>query len=152
MTAAIAGSVMLVCGISSCALLEGPAPVVPERTQQAVPETPPADVEPGSADGQLGAFSEALNAFAAGEQPVAGREIVDAVVGAGFNKAMMQVSFDTSRTNLIADSLYVSVQIGDQCLLGQVVTESRAVVTDIAPAIGPEQNICLIGDTRPIDW
>lgn len=148
----MAGSIVLMCGMSSCALIEGPAPVVPERTQQAVPETSPADVQPDSAEGQSGAFLEALNAFAAGDQPVAGREIVDAVVGAGFDKTMMQVSFDASRTNLVADSLYVSVRIEDQCLLGQVVTESREVVTDVAPAIGPEQNICLIGDTRPLDW
>lgn len=64
----------------------------------------------------------------------------------------MQVSFDKSRTGLTADSIYVSVRIGEDCMIGQFATEDRELAVDLAGAVGPEKDLCLIGETREIDW
>lgn len=147
---------MLALGLSSCVLLEGPTPETPDRTAQASPGSTgnPAetDAPEGSAQARLADFTGALDAFANGTASVAGESMVNALIDAGFDRQAMQVSFDTTQTNLVADSIFVSVRIDESCLLGQVVTETRELATSIAPAIGPDKNICLIGKTRQIDW
>lgn len=106
----------------------------------------------GSAEDNLPYFRQTLETFGAGEQPVNGVNVVDAITAAGFERANMQVSFDHSQTGLVADNIFVSVRIGHQCLIGQVVTDSREAVAVVEPAIGPGSDICLIGNTRSIDW
>ncbi|EYT53789.1 hypothetical protein H490_0109475 [Leucobacter sp. UCD-THU] len=138
--------------LAGCSLLEGPTPETPERTEPAVPETAPEFFPEGSAADNLPYFTEVLRAFAAGEQPVQGAPVVDAVAAAGFDKTAMQVSFDESQTGLAADSIFVSVRIGADCLIGQVVAEDRGFAAEAKPALGPAQDICLIGSTRVIDW
>ena len=56
------------------------------------------------------------------------------------------------KTDLVADNIFVSVLIGQDCLIGQVVVADRSFVTEAAPAVGPDKSLCLIGTTRPIDW
>lgn len=149
---ALSGAAILMLALSSCALLEGPTPQTPPRPETVKPETPAEFVPEGSAEENLPFFAQLLDDYAAGDQPIQGQPIVDAVVDGGFDKGNMQVSFDNSKTNLVADSIYVAVRIEDACLLGQLVTEDREVAAQLAPAVGPEQNICLIGNTRAIDW
>lgn len=151
-SAAVAGSVILVLGLSSCSLIEGPTPATPERPKVEQPAEPAVLVPGGSAQENLPFFTQLLAEYAAGEQPIQGQPIVDAVAGGGFDRAEMQVSFDNSKTNLVADSIYVAVRSGETCLIGQLVTEGREVATEAVDAVGPERNVCLIGDTRPIDW
>lgn len=148
----IAGAALLAVGLSSCALVEGPTPVTPTRTPPPVPDTPPALVPDGSAADNLPFFTEVVSEYAKGGQPIEGRPIVDALTAAGFDRGAMQVSFDRTKTNLVADSIYVSVRVEDECLLGQFVTESREIAVATAPTVGPDRNLCLIGNTRPIDW
>lgn len=138
--------------LAGCSLLEGPVPETAERVEPPVPEAPPVFFPEGSAADNLPYFTEVLRAFAAGEQPVQGVPVVDAVASAGFDKAAMQVSFDESKTGLAADSIFVSVRIGADCLIGQVVAEDRGFAAEAKPALGPAQDICLIGSTRAIDW
>ncbi len=158
MAAVVASGAVLSLGLSSCALLEGPTPEVPERTARVTPSNPSGEGSQtqappeGSAEARFLEFTAALEDFASGTEAVRGQPIVDSLVSAGFEKSDMQVSFDASRTNLVADSMFVSVRIDELCLLGQITTESRELVTDLAPAVGPDQDICLIGKTRPIDW
>lgn len=125
-------------------------PATEEGLQE--PETIPEYIPDGTAADNLPYFHDTLRQFAAGESPVQGAPIVDQLAAAGFAKASMQVSFDESKTDLVADSIYVSVLIGHECLLGQVVVADRSFVTEVAPGIGPEQTVCLLGATRPIDW
>lgn len=116
------------------------------------PEVRPELVPGGSAEQNLPFFSEVLRQFAVGTEPVEGQPIVDAVAASGFDRAAMQVSFDRSKTNLVADSILVSVLIGADCLIGQVQTADRSFVATVQPALTENQNVCLIGNTRPIDW
>lgn len=137
---------------SGCSLLEGPAPEVPVREAPPRPESVPSVVPGGDAQENLPAFTEVLRDFAAGSQPIEGRPVVDAVAAAGFDRSAMQVSLDRSKTNLVADSLFVSVRLGDECLIGQLVSEDRSFAVDAAPSLGPDGTVCLLGTTRPIDW
>lgn len=146
---AIGGALATLAG---CALLEGPTPDTPDRVEPTAPETEPEFVPEGSAEDNLPYFTEVLRDYSAGDGAVQGRPIVDAVAAAGFDKSMMQVSFDQSKTNLPADNIFVSVRIDTDCLVGQVVAEDRSFVAETEPAVGPDGDLCLIGQTRAIDW
>lgn len=138
--------------LSGCALLEGPTPEIPEREVAVAPEVAPELVPGGTAEENLPYFTEVLRDYTAGEGAIKGEPVSRAVIDAGFDKAFMQVSFDRSETGLEADNIFVSVLLGENCLLGQVITADRSFVTQAAPAVGPENNICLIGETAPITW
>lgn len=138
--------------LGGCALLEGPAPDAPVRPAPTAPATAPTLVPGGSAEENLPFFQQTLLDFAGGAAPIEGQPVVDALVGAGFDRAAMQVSFDRTQTNLVSDNIFVSVRIAESCLIGQLITADRSLVAEVAPALGPDQNICLIGTTRPIDW
>ncbi|UOR02947.1 hypothetical protein MUN77_06515 [Leucobacter allii] len=147
----------LVLGLASttltgCFLLEGPTPETPTREAPAAPEVAPEFVPGGTAEENLPYFTEVLRDYAAGDGAVQGQPIVDAVAGAGFDRAAMQVSFDESKTGLPADNIFVSVRIGADCLVGQIVAADRSFAAENEPALGPNGDICLIGSTRAIDW
>lgn len=132
-------------------------PETPSATSQASDELDssqpaPKFVEGGSAFENLEYFNYMLRKAIRGGATVDGVSMVNAVVDAGFDKSLMQVSFDKSQTGLRADNIFVSVRVNDQCLIGQVVTADKTVTTSVQPVVGPEKTICLIGKTRPIDW
>lgn len=139
--------------LAGCSLIEQfvpappPAPVIPD---------PPAEMPvfhpEGSAEENLPFFTETLRAYARGDEPIEGRPIVDAMIEAGFEKQRMQLSFDRTKTGLVADNIFVSVRIGEECLIGQFLTGNREVTAELAPAVGPDREVCLIGETRAIDW
>ncbi|CAG7596509.1 DUF6993 domain-containing protein [Leucobacter soli] len=144
----------LVMVLSGCALLGVESPVA-EPAPGTVSEEPQEEAvfyPDGTAEDNLPYFSQRLRAYAADDGPVEGRSIVDAIVDAGFARKRMQVSFDRTATDLVADSIFVSVRIGEECLIGQMLTANREVAVEVAPAVGPKQRTCLIGETRPIDW
>lgn len=133
---------------------EQPAPVAPTETPDPPqPAADPVGFDPlGTATDNLPVFEQTLRAFAAGGEPVEGVPVVNAVAAVGFDRAAMQVSFDRTRTDLVADNIFISVRMGEACLIGQITTADRGVSAVVEPALGPERNICLIGQTRPIDW
>lgn len=121
---------------------------VPDQTSSPAPTFAPAG---GAAENAEFAKYTLKQAIREG-MSVDGQSTVNTLVAAGFDKSLMQVSFDRSKTNLTADSIYTSVRFGDQCLLTQVVADDKTVHVSVQPAIGPEKTICLVGETRPIDW
>lgn len=138
--------------LSGCALLEGPTPDTPTRVTPAVPEAPPELIPGGTAEENLPYFTEVIRGYAAGEGAVNGEPIVNAVAESGFDRSAMQVSFDATKTGLEADNIFVSVRVDDACLIGQITAPDRDFATSVEPAVGPDRNICLIGETRVIDW
>ncbi|GAA2182233.1 hypothetical protein GCM10009847_27030 [Leucobacter tardus] len=151
--AAASGAIaLMLTSLTGCFLLEGPSPRTPERTAPVEPETAPEFMPDGSATDNLPYFTEVLRQYSAGDGPVEGQPIVNAVAESGFDKSAMSVSFDESKTGYAADSIFVSVRIGPDCLLGQIAAEGRGFAAEAEPAIGPDQDVCLIGETRPIDW
>jgi len=137
--------------ISGCAQAE-----ISQTTSSTAPEAsiepPPSFVEGGTAAENEQYFNYVLRQGIRDGMSVDGVSVVNTVAGAGFEKSLMQVSYDSSKTGLVADNIFVSVLVNDQCLLGQVVASDKTVSTSVQPAVGPEKNICLIGETRPIDW
>lgn len=148
--AAVLATFML--ALAGCAEVPEPGqrPSKEENFQEPVEQ--PKFFADGTAADNLPYFHESLRLFGLGESPVQGAPVVDHLVAAGFDKAAMQVSFDESKTELVADNIFVSVLLGSDCLIGQVIVADRSFVTEVVPAVGPEKNVCLIGTTRPIDW
>jgi hypothetical protein len=138
--------------LSGCSLIEGPAPDAPARPTPVQPDTTIALVPGGSAEENLPFFEQTLIDFTTSDLPVEGRPVVDALSAAGFDRAAMQVTMDRTKTDLGADNIFASVLIGTDCLVGQIVTADRTFVAQVMPALGPETNICIIGQTRSIDW
>lgn len=91
------------------------------------------------------ATNQALQA-AAGKSD--GRTIVDNLVNAGFVKSDMEVTYDSTALGIAADSIIVSVRIGQECLIGQFAPSYYR--GDLLPVLGTGG--CLVGLQRPIDW
>lgn len=138
--------------LTGCALLEGPTPETPKRQTQPVPDAAPEFFPDGTAEDNLPYFTELIRAYSTSEASITGKPVAQAVIDGGFDKTMMQFSFDESKTGLVADNIFVSVRIGADCLIGQLVTADRGFVTAVEPAVGPAADICLIGTTRSVDW
>lgn len=73
--------------------------------------------------------------------------VIEALVSAGFDRAAMQVTPDTTRVGEPADSILVSVLIDGQCLLGQVA--QGAFETQLADVLGSGR--CMVGRTLSLD-
>ena len=94
-------------------------------------------------------FDWVLEPVATANQNQPGRALVSALVHAGFNKKDMQVTFDLTQTQVVADSVIVAVQMGTSCLIGQR-TVGKDYYSTIETALSTGG--CLIGITRKIDW
>ena len=119
----------------------------PGATTPVAPELVP----DGTAEDNLPVFTAIADAVWATDQRGAGRAYIDALVGAGFDRAAMQVTQDQSTVGNPAESLQFSVRWGDdECLIGQVGPSTGQVVTAVMPQLA--EGRCLVGTTRPIDW
>jgi hypothetical protein len=78
-----------------------------------------------------------------------GREFIDNLVKAGFDKANMEVTPDKTAIGLTADAIEFSVKFGKECLVGQK-GEEFGFTAVVVPVI--ETGTCLVGKTRAIDW
>ncbi len=140
--------------LSAC----GPGPDVSATPSAEASPSPgaTAPVEPelvpdGTAEDNLPVFTSVSEAVWATEQRGAGRAYIDALIGAGFDRADMQVTQDVSTVGNTAESLLFSVRWGDEeCLIGQVGPSTGQVVTAVMPQLA--EGRCLVGSTRPIDW
>lgn len=124
-------------------------------TSSSASPTPTVPVAPrlvpdGSAEENLPLFRQVVDGVWAGPDQVSGRAYVDGLVAAGFDKAAMQVTSDTSTVGNPAESIEFSVRWNGQCLIGQVGPAIGAAVTIVAPGLA--DGGCLLGVTRQIDW
>lgn len=137
--------VVLAVTLSACA----PEPVVPMPVPTSSPSSSPSAEPDLSAAGQRPLFDNTNNATVEELGSAAkGRDFIDALVAAGFDKGAMQLTPDKTAIGLDADNIQFSVQIEDECLVGQF--GNTGYVSAILPAV--ETAGCLIGNTRPIDW
>ena len=141
------------------------APPAPTPTSSPSQTGPAATVKPGStptvdagptlapdgtADDNLPLFAAVTAAVWGSDDKVSGRAYVDALTAAGFDKAAMQVTRDTSTVGNPAESIQFSVRWGQECLVGQVGPATGDPVVVVMP--GLPGGTCLVGETRPIDW
>lgn len=154
-TTAMALAVALT-GCTSSAPASSPAPVSSTPVAESSPspttiEEPVIALVPdGTAEDNLPFFSSVVAGVWASPEQTAGRAYVDALTGAGFDKAAMQVTYDESTVGNAAESIQFSVRWGEECLIGQVGPATGEPVTVVLPALA--EGTCLVGDTRPIDW
>lgn len=115
----------------------------------AEPEAPTLLPE-GTAEENLPYF-DAVNTATLDANPAAdGRAFVDGLVAAGFDKAAMEVTSDTTTIGNAADSIQFSVRWNESCLIGQHGTAVGGYHSTVGRVLGT--GTCLIGKTRPIDW
>ncbi len=145
--------------VLAAALLAGCAPEPPDQTQSEAPsdtaeptEAPtPTEFDPdGTAEDNLPLFSEIVNDVWASDDNIHGRVYIDALVDKGFDRTQMQVTSDITTIEWPAESIMFSVRVGEECLVGQIGPETGDPVAIVQPALG--EGVCLLGNTREIDW
>jgi hypothetical protein len=78
-----------------------------------------------------------------------GRDVIDALVKAGFDKKAMEVTADQTTLGRDVDSIEFSVLWKKRdCLVGQVGVSGYG--SESSPVLGTGK--CLVGQTRAIDW
>lgn len=117
----------------------------------ATAEAPPPTLQPeGSAADNLPYFDSTNMAVIQADPSAGGRAFVDALAAAGFDKAAMQVTADTTTIGDPADSIQFAVGFAGECLVGQYGPKSDGYHSAVRPALGTGG--CLVGSTRPVDW
>lgn len=147
---ALAAAMLLAsCAGASTAPNPGPSSAAPSASSLPTADASPAPqlIPEGSAEQNLPYF-DAVNAeFLSGTNP-GGRPIIDNLVAGGFDKSAMQVTADKTPRGEAVDSLQISVQLGNECLIGHIDGDGYVSTTGPALATGG----CLVGTTRAIDW
>ncbi|PPH97777.1 hypothetical protein C5C95_11170 [Rathayibacter sp. AY1B7] len=142
---------LAVC-LSGCTSPSAPDPVVSssaaEAPAPAESAAPVAFVPGGTTEQNLPVFEQTLRAAAEPDPEVSGSIVVDALVAAGFSRESMQLTADETSVGLDADSVQVSVKLGESCLIGQYGPKSGGVRAVIAAPIAT--GACLVGRTVPI--
>jgi hypothetical protein len=148
--AALAVSLSL-AGCVATAPAARPSSSVPASAAASPAPTPapaPTFVAGGTAETNQAYFDAVNTKLFAANGAANGRAIIDSLVAAGFDKASMQLTPDTSSVGGAVDSILFSVRIGDSCLLGQHGGGGYSSAVEAALKSGA----CLIGKTRAIDW
>ncbi|WP_136709828.1 hypothetical protein [Agromyces sp. H66] len=131
-----------------------PAPTAssPAATAEATPapSAPPTLRPTLSADENLAYFDAVNLAVVAANPSAGGRDFIDALVAAGFDRSQMEVTFDRTTVDLEADSVQFAVLFQGECLIGQYGPATDGYHSAVRPPLGTGG--CLIGQTRPIDW
>ncbi len=153
--AAVLSLVLAGVVLTGCTAPDAQAPSPsPSLTDTATPvptePAPPALVPDGTAADNLPLFTEVTASVWATEDRVSGRAYVDALTAAGFDRSAMQVTPDLSTVGNPAESIQFSVLWGAECLVGQVGPATGDPVTIVVPVLA--EGMCLVGQTRPIDW
>ena len=156
-TLAMAG-VAIIIGVAGCMTPTPdptPAPTTPTTTAPPASASPEPSTAPAlrpelSASENLAFFDSVGLGVIAANPEAGGRDFIDALVAAGFDKAQMQVTADRTTVDLQADSVQFSVLFQSECLVGQYGPKSGGYHSAVRPVLAT--GTCLVGLTRPIDW
>lgn len=103
----------------------------------------------GAAVENLPLFTMVVDQVWAGPSKVSAQAYVDALATAGFTKADMQMTADTSTVGNPAESIQFSVRWGSaECLVGEVGPSTGDPVTAVLPELAGGR--CLVGTTPGI--
>ena len=151
--AAGAAGLALVLALAACTTAPGPAPTeratsTPSGTATPAPEPDPVLVPTGDAEANLPYF-DLVNKRLLDTVPTPnGQQLVENLVAAGFAKADMEVTPDTTVGSEAASTIQFSVRANGSCLIGQ--TGAAGYNALAAPLLGTGK--CLVGKTRAIDF
>ncbi|MBX3087322.1 MAG: hypothetical protein KF742_02430 [Cryobacterium sp.] len=129
-----------------------PVPPVVESSSPSAspaPQKNPQLVPGGGAEQNKPYFDFVNQALIAKKRNPVGKEIIDNLVAAGFDKSKMEVTPDKTEVFRVnADAIEFSVLFEDACLIGEVSAQGYRSI--IGPPVDTDR--CLVGKTRPIDW
>jgi len=151
--AAGAAGLALVLALAACTAAPGPEPTArptstPSGTATPTPEPDPVLVPTGDAEANLPYF-DLVNKRLLDTVPTPnGQQLVENLVAAGFAKADMEVTPDTTVGSEAASTIQFSVRANGSCLIGQ--TGAAGYNALAAPLLGTGK--CLVGKTRAIDF
>ena len=142
-----AGAVVSVLLLAGCT---APSPE-PTRTTTAPASqepTPTPTLEPipdGTAAENQAFFDQVNEQLIASGTALNGAAFIDNLVSHGYDRAVMEVTPDTTAIGIPADNIVFSIRFADACLLGQWGNIGyTSIVTDI-----PSTGRCIIGTPRP---
>jgi hypothetical protein len=144
-------TVALLAGCTSAAPAAAPSDTAtPTPTISNPEETPaPLALKPeGTALQNIEFFDSVMSPFLTDTPDTGGREIIDHLVAAGFDKSQMELTPDTTAVGLEADNIQFSVRMNNTCLVGQ--SGNVGYHSLAAPILST--GTCLVGNTRAIDW
>ncbi|PWC08229.1 DUF6993 domain-containing protein [Mycetocola zhujimingii] len=126
-------------------------PTPPAGSESPAPDQQAPQLVPGGTADENLPYFDSVNASTLAADPAAdGRAFIDGLVAAGFDKAAMEVTSDTTTIGNAADSIQFSVRWGESCLIGQNGTAVGGYHSTVGRVLGT--GTCLIGKTRTIDW
>lgn len=145
----------IVVGITGCTASPAPTAAPEPRPMPTGSAAPPSAVvltlRPELSAGENVAYFDSVNLGVVAANPEAGgRDFIDALVNAGFDKSQMEVTADRTTVDLQADSVQFAVLFQGECLVGQYGPASGGYHSAVRAALGTGG--CLVGQTRPIDW
>lgn len=148
-TALFSAALVMALVLAGCAESAAEPTPTPTPTPTATAGPPPVYLPDGDAQDNKAFFDWVLLPVANAKHKNPSTALVNALDRAGFPKSKMQVTPHLTRTQLVADSVIVSVQIKRSCLIGQ-----RAANGDYFSTIESALKTggCLIGSTLEIDW
>lgn len=124
-----------------------PSPTPTASATPAPPSGPEIDLE-GSAADNLDYFDLVNTELIAAGGALDGRAFIDNLVAAGYPKADMEVTPDSTAIDIAADNIQFAVRLNGTCLIGQYGNVGYASTTGDLLSTGR----CLVGATRPITW
>jgi hypothetical protein len=147
----LAGAVLATAAVASTTPAAPPTATASAEPTISNPEetTAPLALNPGGTALQNKEFFDSvMSPFIAAAPDSGGREIIDHLVSAGFDKSQMELTPDTTAVGLEADNIQFSVRMNDTCLVGQ--SGNVGYHSLAAPILST--GTCLVGNTRAIDW
>ncbi|MEO7018320.1 MAG: hypothetical protein ABI130_07035 [Leifsonia sp.] len=153
---ALVGAAIIAVALTGCVGIDPAtgashtATVTPVPGATSTAAAPVEMVPHGSAQDNLPFFDKVNRATLAAKPNAVGRDFIDALVAAGFTKADMQLTVDTTTIGLKANSIQFSVRMGKTCLIGQNGADAGGYNSQVTPVLAT--GACLIGQTRPINW
>lgn len=142
--------------VSGCSVIDD---LLPNSPVDNAPTTPPATAESsdsmeynpeGTASDNLPLFTAVINEVWAAHDQAWSMNFVDALAEAGFNRADMQVTTDTTTVDYPAETIQLAVRWGEtECLVGQFGPSTGEPITAVMPQLA--EGRCLIGETVPLE-
>lgn len=143
-------SVGLIFGLTGCFLIEGPQPEEPPRPKVEMPKQEPKFYPDGDATQNKDYFVATLLKYSESDEELSSQGLSNAIIEAGFAKETVEVSTDQSVTNLPTDTVTVATRFDQECLLGQIERKTGEVFVFQTETVGPDKDICLIGNTATL--
>jgi hypothetical protein len=148
----LVAALVLAVALAGCSS-PAPAPSTSTTPPTAAGETPvPTPTQSAydpdaTADENLAFFDAAVEPLTDVKNLPAGADVIDALVGAGFEESAMELTPDKTAIGLDADSIEFSVKINGQCIIGQFGSFGyRSIIAAILAT-----DTCLVGKTVTLD-